>query len=87
MNTTNYKETFEILHKRYGNKQDVNKCTYATLPKLPKIKSSNDINGKREMYDQIEVCVRNLKTLNMDIASYGAIIVPFLNGKLPRKSE
>ena len=35
------------------------------------------------MYDQIEVCVRNLKALNIDIATYGAILVPFLNGKLP----
>ena len=35
------------------------------------------------MYDQIEVYVRNLKALNIDIATYGAILVPFLNGKLP----
>ena len=27
------------------------------------------------MYDQIEVCVRNLKALNIDIATYGAILV------------
>ena len=35
------------------------------------------------MYDQIEVYVRNLKALSIDIATYGAILVPFLNGKLP----
>ena len=27
--------------------------------------------------------MRNLKALNIDIATYGAILVPFLNGKLP----
>ena len=53
------------------------------LDKLPRIKSSNDINGLRKMYDQNEVCVRNLKAMNIDIATYGAILVPFLNGKLP----
>ena len=35
------------------------------------------------MYDQIEVCVRNLKALNIDIATYGTTLVPFLNEKLP----
>ena len=53
------------------------------LEKLPKIKSSNDINVLRKMYDRIEVCVRSWKALNIDIATYGAILVPFLNGKLP----
>ena len=53
------------------------------LDKLPRIKSSTVINGLRKMYDQITVCVRNLKAWNIDIASYGAVLVPFLNGKLP----
>ena len=29
-----------------------------------------------------EVCVRNLKALNIDVATYGIILVPSLNGKL-----
>ena len=43
----------------------------------------NDINGLRKMYDQNEVCVKNSKAMNVDIATYGAIFVLFLNGKLP----
>ena len=35
------------------------------------------------MYDQNEVCVKNSKAMNVDIATYGAIFVLFLNGKLP----
>ena len=56
------------------------------LEKLPRIKSSNDIYGLRKIYDQIEVCARNLKALN--IATYGAILAPFLNGvnSLDRKN-
>ena len=53
------------------------------LDKLPRIKSSNDINGLRKMHDQIEVYVRNLKAMNIDSATYEPILVPFLNGKLP----
>ena len=84
LNVTNYKEAIEILHEWYKNKQVLINA-HMQLDKLSKTKSSNDINELREMYDQIEVCVRNLKALNIDIVTYGAILVPFLNGKLPPK--
>ena len=83
LNATNYKQTIEILHERYGNKQELISGHMQKLDKLPKINSSNDSNGLGKMYDQIEVCVRNLKTLNIDIATYGTILVPLLNGMLP----
>ena len=79
----NYKEAIEILREWYGNKQVLISADKQKLDKLPRIKSSNDINGLRKMYHQNEVCVRNLKAMNIDIATYGAILVPFLNGKLP----
>ena len=83
LNATNYKEAIEILHERYEKKQVLITAHIEKLEKLPRIKSSNDINGLRKMHDQIEVCVRNLKALNIDTANYVAILVPFLNGKLP----
>ena len=52
LNATNYKEAIEILHD-----------TLQKLEKLTRIKSSNDISGLRKMYDQIEVCVRLIKSL------------------------
>ena len=82
MNATNYKEAIETLHDRYGNKQVLISAHMQKHDKLPRIKSSNDINGLSKMYGKIEVCVRNLKALNIDIVTYGAILVPFLNGKL-----
>ena len=83
LNAINYKEAIEILDERYGNKQVLISAHMQKLEKLPTIKSSNDISGLRKTYDQTEVCVRNLKALNIDIAIYGAILVPFFNGKLP----
>ena len=79
LNATNYKEAIDILHQRYGNKQVLISAHMQKLEKLPRIKSSNDINGLRKMYDQTKFCVRNLKALNIDIATYGAILVPFLS--------
>ena len=61
LNAINYKGAIEILHERYGNKQELISAHIQKLEKLPRFKSSNDINGLRKMYDQIVVCVRNLK--------------------------
>ena len=50
---------------------------------LPKITSSSDVEGLRNMYDQIEISPRNLKSLDIDITTYGSLLVPLLNEKLP----
>ena len=34
------------------------------------------------MYDQTEISVRNLKSLDIDVTTYGSVLVPFLNDKL-----
>ena len=78
------------LLRFYMNGTRTSRCLISAhmqkLEKLPRIKSSNDIYGLRKIYDQIEVCARNLKALN--IATYGAILAPFLNGvnSLERKN-
>ena len=33
------------------------------------------------MYDQIEICVRNSKSLDIEITTYGSLVVPVLNDK------
>ena len=78
----NYEEAIEILHKRYKNKQVLVSTHMQKLDKLPRIKFCTVINKLRKTYDQFRVCVRNLKALNIDIITYGAILVPFLTGKL-----
>ena len=83
LNAANYKEAIEILHKQFLNKQVLIRAHMQKLDKLPRIKSFDDINGSRKIYDQTEACWRNLKALDIDIATYGAILVSFLNGKLP----
>ena len=37
----------------------------------------------RNLYDQIESIVRNLQTLKVDTNSYGSLLVPLINEKLP----
>ena len=83
LNSENYKEAIDILQQRYGNIQ-VLICAHMTkFVELPKIKYSTDVKGLRKMYDQIEISVRNLKSLDIDINTYGLLLVPLLNEKLP----
>ena len=72
----------EILHERYGSKQVLIGPHKQKLDKLLRTKSSTDIRTQRKMVDEIEVCLTNLKVLNINTASYQALIVTFLNEKL-----
>ena len=53
------------------------------LIQLTKINSSSGVKELRNMYDQIELSVKNLKSLNICITRYGSLLVPLLNEQLP----
>ena len=50
---------------------------------LPKIKNDDNIKVLGNLYDQIESSVKNLQTLKVDTDSYGSLLVPLINEKLP----
>ena len=50
---------------------------------LPKNKNEDHIKGLQILYDQTESSVRNLETLKVDTNSYGSLLVPLINEKLP----
>ena len=81
--STNYKEAIDILQQRYGNTQVSISAHMTKFVQLPKITSSSNEKGLRNMYDQIEISARNLKSLDIDITTYGSLLVPLLNDKLP----
>ena len=50
---------------------------------IPEIQNSNDIKRLRFLCDSVETSVRNLKSLQVETSSYGSLLVPLLNEKLP----
>ena len=50
---------------------------------IPEIQYSNDIKRLRFLCDSVETSVRNLKSLQVETSSYGSLLVPLLNEKLP----
>ena len=53
------------------------------LLKVQKIKHRQDLKGLRRLYNDIENCVRNLKSLKLETAAYGSLLIPMLKEKLP----
>ena len=47
------------------------------------IRGDNDIQGLRLLHDQVECSMRNLRSLDVDISTYGVLLVPLVTEKLP----
>jgi len=83
LTASNYEAAKKILKDRFGNTQVVINAHMESLVKLPVIKDLRDITEVRRMYDKIESCVRNLKSLDISPDSYGQLLIPLLNEKIP----
>ena len=49
-----------------------------TLLNVNKVKKSDDTIALRKLYNDVETCVRNLKTLNIEAATCGYLFIPIL---------
>ena len=85
LTSENYKEAVELLKARFGNTQLLINRYAESFDDLKPVKSMNQVTDLRSMYDHVETTVRNLKSLKIDAATYGAFLVPLLSRKLPQE--
>lgn len=85
LSTENYKEALDLLKERYGNEQVLVSAHMEALLKIQKIRNCSDIKGLRSLYNEIENCIRNLRSLKLETRSYGALLIPMLKDKLPEE--
>ena len=83
LSNANYAEAIRLLQERFGNTQLLINAYMESFVKLPVVKSMNQVAELRVTYDQLETTVRNLKTVNVEIETYGSFLVPLLTQKLP----
>ena len=83
LTTKYYDEAVKILEERFDNTQILISTFMQQFVLLPKIKSANDTSGLRKLFDKVENSVRNLKTLSVEPETYGSLLVPLINEKLP----
>ncbi|XP_065664736.1 uncharacterized protein LOC136086368 [Hydra vulgaris] len=83
LSSENYREAVFLLTERYGNPQVLISAHMDSLLKLVKVKSSDNVDGLRKLYNDIEAIVRNLKSLKVETNTYGSLLIPILKDKLP----
>ena len=83
LSSENYQHAKAILKERYANPQVIISAHMESLVKMPSIRNMHNISQIRKMYDHITTTVRNLKTININPASYGALLIPVLTEKIP----
>ena len=79
----NYKEAMSLLKGRYGNPQVLISAYMESLLKLGKVRSLSDISGLRKLSNDIENCVRNLRSMDVETSTYGSLLIPLLKERLP----
>ena len=83
LTSENYLEAVDILQKRYGNKQLLITSHMDKLLSIPSVTSLHDVGKLRNVYDEIEIHARNLKSLEVDTRQYGPALISIVMAKLP----
>ena len=81
----NYKEAIDLLEKRYGDKKLLQASFVDTLLKLKGVSDARDTKALRNLHDNIEKCIRNLKSLEITTDSFGPMLIPCIIQKLPEE--
>ena len=85
LTSENYKEAMDLLRQRYANPQVLISAHMKKFVSLSNVKSVHDIKALKKLFDTVESSIRNLKTLKVDVNSYGSLLVPLLIAKLPKE--
>ena len=83
MTAANYEEAVAIFKKRFGNQQLIISKHMEELMSTEAVPSVQVITALWCMYNRVEVHVKGLISLGVASASYGALLTPVLQKKLP----
>ena len=83
LSAANYKDAMTLLKGRYGNPQVLISAYMESLLKLDKVRSIRDTESLRKLASDIENCVRNLRSMDVETSTYGSLLIPILKERLP----
>ena len=81
----NYAEAVEMLCDRFGNKQVIISSHMRKFDEIKAVRNISDLNGLRNVYDQIESNVRSLQTVGVSSQSYENWLTPKILQNLPEE--
>ena len=79
----NYDEAVKILRDRFGNKQLLISANMKKILSIKAVCNSSNIEKIRVMFNDVEACVRNLRSLNVAQTQYGQALISIIWEKLP----
>ena len=85
LTAANYDEAVNILNDRFGNKQLLISSNMEKLLSIPAVYTVENIEKIRDMYNKIETCIRNLRSLNVRKQQYGPVLISIVMAKLPEE--
>ena len=83
LSSENYKQALRLLQERFGNPQLLISAHLDKLIKISGVKSINNVEGLRKLYNEVETSVRNLRALEVETKTFGCLLIPMLKNKLP----
>lgn len=83
----NYKKAKETLEARFGNKQARISAHMKELRSLKSVCDISDVSGMREMFDTLEFNITNLKELEVDVETYGSLLIAMLYDRIPEEIQ
>ena len=54
-----------------------------TLIKINKVKNMENLEALQKLYNDIENCIQNLKSLKIESSTYGYLLIPLSKEKVP----
>ena len=85
LSSENYRQAVQLLRERFGNPQVLISAHLDSLIKIRKVKNIENVEGLRKLYNEVETCVRNLNSLDVETKTYGCLLIPILKEKLPEE--
>ena len=85
LTAANYTEAIDTLKKRFGNKQQIISRHMNTLLELESVASANNIKALQRLFDQVELQVRSLKSLEVPLNLYGNLLSSLFMNQLPQE--
>ncbi|XP_035233803.1 uncharacterized protein LOC118205622 [Stegodyphus dumicola] len=85
LSSENYFAAIELLKTRFGRTDLIINAHMGKLLNLEPVRNANNIFALRKLYDDIEIQIRSLKSLNVTSGTYGTLLTPVLLKLIPNE--
>ena len=84
LTSTNYEKAIGLLKSRYGQRQVIINSHMEHLLNLQAVTDSRELRKLRKLYDTIEQDIRGLRSSDVEVSSYGSLLISVIQGRLPQ---